>query len=126
MLLSLLSLLQTSEGGKVMVGVLDNGELCGVHVGPETIQRYINEIKTSTYPQLFPSVKIIEKEGHAVLLFAINEYPVKPVAYKNRYYKKLGVRSALGPILAKQESKVDSFFTFRGINSRQMPLLSVE
>ncbi|WP_459947322.1 Fic family protein [Desulfocastanea catecholica] len=78
-----------SEGGKVMVGVLDNGELCGVHVGPETIQRYINEIKTSTYPQLFPSVKTIEKERHAVLLFEINEYPVKPVAYKNRYYKRV-------------------------------------
>lgn len=78
-----------SEGGKVLVGVQDNGEVCGVHIGPETVQRYINEVKTSTYPQLFPSVQSMERDGQTILVFEISEYPVKPVAYKNRYYKRI-------------------------------------
>lgn len=43
-----------TNGGKVMVGVDDTGAVCGVEVGPETVQRYLNEIKVSTYPQLLP------------------------------------------------------------------------
>jgi len=39
-----------TDGGKVIVGVGDNGAACGTDVGPETVQRYLNEVKTSTYP----------------------------------------------------------------------------
>lgn len=78
-----------TNGGKVIVGVDDNGTVCGVDVGPETVQRYLNEIKTSTYPQLFPKIFIREKDNQSILVFEINEFPVKPVSYKNRYYKRV-------------------------------------
>lgn len=31
-----------AEGGKVYLGIDDNGEVTGAEVGPETIQRYLN------------------------------------------------------------------------------------
>jgi len=54
----------------------------GIELGPETEQKYINEIKMATYPQLIPHSYIHEIEGKIILVFEINEYPVKPVAYK--------------------------------------------
>ena len=78
-----------TEGGIVAVGVDDHGTPCGINIGAETIQRYINEIKVSTYPQLMPKAWVEERSGKQVLFFQINEFPVKPVAYKNRYYKRV-------------------------------------
>ncbi len=78
-----------TDGGRVIVGVDDMGNVCGVAVGPETLQRYLNEIKVATYPQLFPKIMTEEKDGKTIIVFEVTEYPVKPVAFKNRYYKRL-------------------------------------
>ncbi len=77
------------RGGKVVLGLDDKGKVKGIVLGPETEQKYLNEIKTSTYPQLIPHSDIYDVDGKTVLVFQINEYPVKPVAYKNRYYKRV-------------------------------------
>lgn len=41
-----------THGGRVIIGVADDGKVRGVNVGRETLQRYLNEIKTATYPKL--------------------------------------------------------------------------
>jgi ATP-dependent DNA helicase RecG len=84
-----LSAFANTAGGKVVVGVDDTGKPIGLQVGPESEQRYINEIKTATYPQIIPRVTAYELDGRTVLVFEINEYPVKPVSCKNRYYKRI-------------------------------------
>lgn len=78
-----------TRGGKVILGLDDKGKVTGIDLGPETEQKYLNDIKTSTYPQLVPHSDVYEVEGKTVLIFEINEYPVKPVACKNRYYKRV-------------------------------------
>lgn len=84
-----LSAFANTTGGKVVVGVDNAGRPTGLQVGPESEQRYINEIKTATYPQIIPHVTSFEMDGRTVLVFEINEYPVKPVSCKNRYYKRV-------------------------------------
>ena len=69
-----------SNGGKLIVGIDAKGEVCDVEVGPETIQRYLNEIKVATYPQLFPNVLLKVENGKNIIIFEISEFPVKPVA----------------------------------------------
>jgi len=78
-----------TNGGKLIVGIDAKGVVCGIEVEPETIQRYLNEIKVSTYPQLFPNVLFEVRDGKNIIIFEINEFPVKPVAYKGRYYKRV-------------------------------------
>ncbi len=73
-----------SNGGSVMVGVEDDGTPSGLEIGPETLQRYLNEIKVATYPQLLPKAHVAERDGKKILIFEISEFPIKPVAYKNR------------------------------------------
>ena len=74
------------RGGKVVVGVDNARKSTGLYIGPEIEQRYLNEIKISTYPQILPHITLLELDGKHVLVFEINEYPIKPVSYKNRYY----------------------------------------
>ncbi len=50
----------------------------------------MNGIKVATYPQIIPQITPLAVKGKNVLVFEINEYPIKPVAYKSRYYKRVG------------------------------------
>ncbi len=78
-----------TKGGKVIIGVDDKGRVTGIEAGPETVQRYLNEVKVATYPQILPNIDEHEIEGRTVLVFEISEYPVKPISFKNRYYKRV-------------------------------------
>lgn len=81
--------LANTEGGKVVVGVNNAGKPTGLDIGQETVQRYFNEIKVSTYPQILPHITSLKIKGKHVLVFEINKYPIKPVSFKNRYYKRV-------------------------------------
>jgi ATP-dependent DNA helicase RecG len=84
-----LSAFANASGGKVVVGVDDSGKPTGLAIGSESAQRYLNEIKNATYPQVIPHVEAFEIDGKPVLVFTIHEYPIKPVSCKNRYYKRV-------------------------------------
>ena len=77
-----------TKGGKVLLGVDDDGDIKGVSITEETIQKWINEIKQNTVPAIFPIVDIVEFEDKTAVLFSINEFPIKPVSYKDRYYTR--------------------------------------
>ncbi|MBW1793089.1 MAG: putative DNA binding domain-containing protein [Deltaproteobacteria bacterium] len=78
-----------TKGGKIIVGADRKGRVTGIKAGRETAQRYLNEIKVATYPQILPNVDEYEIQGKTVLVFEIKEYPVKPICFKNRYYKRV-------------------------------------
>lgn len=78
-----------TKGGSVYVGVNDKGEAKGIQTGPETIQGWINEIKNKTNPALIPDVELIEWHNKKVAVISIDEYPIKPVSIKGRYYKRV-------------------------------------
>jgi len=99
-----------TEGGKVVVGVNNTGEPTGLDVGQETVQRYFNEIKVSTYPQILPHITSMKIAGKNVLVFEINEYPIKPVSFKNRYYKRVKNSNhllSLNEIVAMQQQSLN-------------------
>ncbi|MFT4060942.1 MAG: ATP-binding protein [Edaphocola sp.] len=79
-----------TKGGTVCIGVSDEGKIKGVDVGKETVQNWINEIKGKTASAIIPDVEIIEEEDKTIVLFKIQEYPIKPVAVKGKCYKRTG------------------------------------
>jgi ATP-dependent DNA helicase RecG len=78
-----------ANGGSVYVGVKDNGEIQGVELGKETIQNWVNEIKSKTVPFIIPDVEIVEAENTNIIVLTIQEYPVKPISFKGKYYKRI-------------------------------------
>ncbi|MBW6481546.1 MAG: putative DNA binding domain-containing protein [Vicingaceae bacterium] len=62
-----------AKGGKVLIGVSNDGAIVGTTLNEETVQNWINEIKQKTAPTLIPDVDIfrsmglIEKYGSGIL-----------------------------------------------------------
>ena len=78
-----------AKGGTVLVGVDDKGKpVKNFTIGKESIQKWINEIKTKTQPQIISDWEIIEIEGREIVEFSIQEYPIKPVSTRGKYFKR--------------------------------------
>lgn len=79
-----------SKGGKVYIGVDDNGNpIKNFSVGKETFQQWLNEIKNKTQPSIIPEIEEIKFKGKEVVCVSIHEFPIKPIAYRGRYYKRI-------------------------------------
>jgi len=78
-----------SSGGSVLVGVSNAGKITGTTTGNETLQNWANEIKNKTIPAQVVDITDYEVEGKSVCQIRVNEYPVKPVSFKGRYFKRV-------------------------------------
>lgn len=78
-----------TSGGSVLIGVTNDGLLSGVSINSETIQNWLNEIKNKTSPSLIPYVESSNFMGKVIVVFTIQEYPIKPVATRGKYFKRI-------------------------------------
>lgn len=74
-----------TKGGYVFVGVADSGKIVGVQLGNETIPQWLNQIKTNTFPTLLPDVATAAIDHKDVVIFMIDEFPIKPVSCRGKY-----------------------------------------
>ena len=74
-----------AKGGKVFIGVSDNGEIIGVELNKESRQNWINQIKQKTSPSIIPDISVEEFENKKIVIIEVKEYPVIPISHKNRY-----------------------------------------
>ena len=79
-----------AKGGTVFVGVSDTGKIQGVTIGKETVPNWINEIKNKTSLQIIPEIEVLNIDNKTVVSFFVIEYPIKPVAIRGKYYKRVG------------------------------------
>lgn len=77
-----------TKGGIVIIGVNDSKKIVGLTISDESIPNWINEIKQNTIPQIMPDVELFELNQKTIVVFKIIEYPIKPVSYKNKYFKR--------------------------------------
>lgn len=78
-----------TKGGSVLVGISDDLKIAGITIGSETIQNWMNEIKTKTSPCIIPDVDSIAVGDKSIVIFSVQEFPVKPVAVKGKYFKRV-------------------------------------
>ena len=76
-------------GGVLLVGVADNGTVAGISCSEESIQSYANQIKNATEPSLIVDIEVVSIDSKKLLYIKVNEYPVKPVCCKGKYFKRV-------------------------------------
>lgn len=76
-------------GGVLLVGVTDNGAVAGISCSEESIQSYANQIKNATEPSLIVDIEAVSIDSKKLLYIKVNEYPVKPVSCKGKYFKRI-------------------------------------
>lgn len=89
-LVETLTAFANSDGGNVFLGISDNGAVKGVSAGPESAPSWINQIKNSTTPQIIPDITFVSIHDKTVAVFSISQFPIRPVACKGRYLKRIG------------------------------------
>lgn len=75
-----------TKGGQIVIGVSDHNSIIGTEISTESIQSWLNEIKSKTQPGISPDLKIFTFEQKNVICISVQEYPVKPVALQGRYF----------------------------------------
>lgn len=78
-----------THGGVVIVGVSNSGEIRGVTIGKETLTQWSNDIAQSTDPRVVTDIGEYEVEGQTVVMIEVQESPLKPVATKGKYFKRV-------------------------------------
>jgi len=78
-----------TKGGYVFVGVTDSGKIVGVQLGNETIPQWLNQIITNTFPTLIPDVATAAIDHKDVVIFLVDEFPIKPVSCRGKYLKRV-------------------------------------
>ena len=78
-----------AQGGIVLVGVADDGVVKGVTLGKETLNSWLGQIKSATSPSIIPDITASEIGGKTVVLISIDEYPIKPVNTRGKYFKRI-------------------------------------
>ncbi len=79
-----------TDGGTILIGVSDSGEIRGITIGKETLRDVSNRISQATEPRAVLDVASVDVEGKSVLLVHISEASIKPVAVRGRCYKRVG------------------------------------
>src|SRR5665647_1882151 len=72
-----------TKGGRIIIGCNDNKKIVGLTVADESIQKWLNEVKQNTEPSVFPTFDIVEIENKTVVVITVDEFPLKPISYKN-------------------------------------------
>ena len=75
-----------NKGGRVVIGIDENKNLKGVSINEESVQNWINEIKTKTFHVLLPISRIEKINGKNIVIFEIQESSIKPVSFKGRFF----------------------------------------
>ncbi|MCB0807504.1 MAG: putative DNA binding domain-containing protein, partial [Bacteroidales bacterium] len=78
-----------TRGGTVVIGINPVNKITGINTNPETIQNWVNEIKNKTAPQIIPDADSLIVENKQVIILTVQEYPVKPVSTRGRYFKRV-------------------------------------
>ena len=79
-----------SEGGKILVGISDFGDVRGIQVGKKSIEELANYIKQNTDNHIYPSIKVEIANGKNVLVLEVKECTDKPVFFRGKAYKRVG------------------------------------
>ena len=84
------SAFSNTNGGRIVIGVSDKGEVLGVDIGKKTIESLANKIKQSTDPMVYPSIRVEEIDEKPIMVIEVVEGKQKPVLASGRAFKRVG------------------------------------
>jgi len=84
------SAFSNTKGGTIQVGVHDDGNIIGVDVGKNTIEKLANQIKQNTDHHVYPSIAVEQKNGRNIIVITVSESESKPVYAFGRAFKRVG------------------------------------
>ena len=76
------------KGGTIFIGLKSREKILGLQVGEESVQNWLNEIKSKTDPAQIPDVELMEYGGKTLVALTVRESAIKPVAVQGRCFMR--------------------------------------
>jgi len=73
------SAFSNTEGGKIIIGVSEEGKLLGVDIGKDTIERLTNQISQNTDPKIHPRITVKKMDKKSIIVIEVNPVRDKQV-----------------------------------------------
>ena len=80
----------SAQGGRIYIGVRDDGTVVGVQIGKGTLEGLANDIAQNTVPKLVPIITTAQEATVTVIVLEVAENPTKPVSAYGRAYRRSG------------------------------------
>jgi len=80
------SAFSNTDGGRILIGVSDNGEVKGVQIGKETLKGWANDISQGTEPRVISEIEMVEHSGKSIVVVGVKEAPLKPISVRGRCF----------------------------------------
>lgn len=101
----------TARGGRIYVGIANDGKIPGVQIGKGTLEDLANKIVRNTSPRIVPSIATISGENRTIITLDVPENPTKPVYAFDKPLRRSGkTNQTLSP-----HEAADLYFVTRGI-----------
>ncbi|MCD6483826.1 MAG: putative DNA binding domain-containing protein [Candidatus Odinarchaeota archaeon] len=85
-----LSAFANTKGGKIIVGVDDSGNITGVTIGKDTIEKLVSTIIQNTNPRVYPEIFTETLNNKNVIVMSVSERKDKPVFAYGKAYIRIG------------------------------------
>jgi len=85
-----ISALANTDGGIILIGVSDEGEILGVDIGRKSVEDLANWVKENTDPQIYPDIRVHQVKGKNIIEISVKESDEKPVFFKDRAFQRVG------------------------------------
>lgn len=82
---SLTAMLNKHNQGSVYFGVKDDGNICGLIVGKDTLMDIRNRIRDKIEPRIYPQIEALQDEDKSYIKVSANGSDI-PYSYDGRYY----------------------------------------
>jgi len=80
----------SAQGGRIYIGVRDDGTVVGVQIGKGTLEGLANDIAQNTVPKLVPIITTAQEATATVIILEVAENSTKPVSAYGRAYRRSG------------------------------------
>jgi ATP-dependent DNA helicase RecG len=80
----------TAQGGKVFIGVADDGRVTGVQIGKGTLEDLANRIAQNTTPRIVPAITVEQEQGVSLIVVDVPAHLTKPVTAFGRSFRRSG------------------------------------
>jgi ATP-dependent DNA helicase RecG len=89
-ILATISAFSNTKGGRILIGVNDDGKVTGIDIGKRTLEEIVNRISQNTNPKTYPEIKIERVQDKNIIEIRVSERSDKPVFAKGIAYKRVG------------------------------------
>ncbi len=79
-----------SAGGRIFVGVDNNGNIKGITIGKHTLDQLTTTISQATQPRIYPEIEHVEISEKSIIVITVPEGSSKPYLCKGTGYKRIG------------------------------------